>query len=83
MRKEKGWLTDAGHNLWWPQIRKDRIIETFLLVALQKIKGPAHMFAGGHHLRNRPPTHHSQTNKNWIRRVFFLDKDTFFPTNKT
>ena len=74
LREEKGRLT--GVDQWpfvmpheicstcstWPQIKKDGIIQTSLVVALEKIKGPAHiihMVEGGHHLIYQP--HHNTT----------------------
>ena len=40
--------------------KKDRVIQTSLVVVFEKIKGPYHMFEGKHHIRKRPqppPTH--------------------------
>ena len=37
-------------------MRKDRIIQTYLVIALAKIKKPAHTDQVGHHLRNITPT---------------------------
>ena len=38
----------------WSQLRKDGIIQTSLVVVLEKIEGPAHMVESDHHLRKRP-----------------------------
>ena len=49
----------AAHN---PKFEKDGIIQTYPVVAKnrlkekKKIKGPAHMVEGDHHPRNRPST---------------------------
>ena len=54
------------HNSWWhmkcaqhtTQIPKEGIIQTSLVVVLEKINVPAHMVEGDHHLRKTPtPTH--------------------------
>ena len=53
LRKEKGWLTDVGHNLWWhmkcpqyaahnTQIRKDGIIQTSPVVAIKNWRTHPH-----------------------------------------
>ena len=44
-----------------PKIRKDGMIPTSLVVALQKIKGPTNLVDGGHQKRNRNPTQLTNT----------------------
>ena len=66
MRKEKGWLTEVGHNSWWHMKCAQHAAHNpkFEKMGLFRhpgdshgqIKGPAHMVEGGHHPRNRPPT---------------------------
>ena len=61
LRKETGWPTDVGHNLWWhmkcaqhtahnPEFEKMGYSDT-PSGGHKKIKGPTHMAEGGHHLR--------------------------------
>ena len=71
LKKEKGWPTDVGHNSWWhmkcaqhtahnPKFEKMGYSDTHD-GGHKKIKEPAHMVEGGHHLRKAPtpptPTH--------------------------
>ena len=36
---------------------KDGVIQTSPVVAIDRLKGPAHMVEGGHHLRKAPNMH--------------------------
>ena len=47
----------TAHNPNFEKEKKNGIIKTLPVVALKKLKGPAHMVDGAHHLRKRsqPP----------------------------
>ena len=76
-------LTYVGHISWWymkcaqhaahnPKFDKMGFIQIILVVALTKIKGPAHMFESGHYLRNRFPPLPPPLGKLWGFYKFFL-----------
>ena len=49
-----------------PRNSKDGIIQTSPVVAIKKIKGPAHMAEGGHHLRKAPKPQPRNDRLGWI-----------------
>ena len=48
------------------QIQTDGVIQTYPVVALEKIKGPTHMVEDGHHLRKSPHPPPTETNTSTI-----------------
>ena len=84
LRKEKGWLTDVGHNSWWHMkcaqhaAHNPKFEKTFPVVTIKRLKDPPTWLKVATTLEKPPtPTHL----KNKLQRNPIQNSDIFIQEN--